>query len=246
MSRADAPQNRQTTHAPANVLFSGLDSDTSLTKLCQLTNEFPQIEFGVNYDLDRQGRPGFPVLDAIERAVDVLPNMAIHLSGSRTLCAFLDSVNGPEIRNLCRRFRRVQLTVPAEVFNSSAPTWRVATMLNLLGMQHCLEISSDSDVSSDAALEWSLNHTARAVRHTLLHQDACGEWSRSGCLFENIRHHGYCYTDAGVSGLPVLINQLDGLREYWLEVREGVRKDNKFSAGLALEFMKKLYPENRS
>jgi hypothetical protein len=238
------------TRQPERVVFSGLDSGTELNKLCQLTHEFPQIEFGVNYDLDCRGRPGFPVLAAVERVVDVLPNVVLHLRGVRTLAAFLDSVNGPHMRNLCRRFRRVQVTTPLEGYDPHALVWRVVTVLNLMMLRYSLEMPGDYATGEDAILRWRLNSPAGMPMHVLFHQEADGQWPTHGCLMDCTPHRGYLCTGATPEHIVTVNQHLSSIGEgsvhknHWIEIRDGVRKDNKFSAGRALEFMKKLYPEN--
>lgn len=235
---------------PKHVVFSGLDSGTELTKLCQLTNEFPQIEFGVNFDLDRKGQPGFPVVEAIERVVDVLPNAVLHLKGVRTLAAFLDHVNGPMMRNLCRRFRRVQLTTPIEGYDQHALVWRAATTLRLMMMPYSLEMPEDYGIGEDAILQWRLMGPPGMPMHVLFHRGEDGCWPDHGCLTDCTPHRGYLCADATPNNINAANRELSTIsnsavnKDYWIEIRDGVRKDNKFSAGRALEFMKKLYPEN--
>lgn len=88
------------------VTLTGADERTDLDALAELALQHPDLEVGLLYSETPEGRPRYPSLSWIERAVDRLPDRcALHVCGSGARAALMVG----ELSSLVPKLHRVQV-----------------------------------------------------------------------------------------------------------------------------------------
>ena len=103
------------------VTFTGVDAETSLDSLAELSGRYPRVEFGVLVGSQVGGI--FPTLDVVEglknRGIDEGFRTALHLCGRYARTAANSDSAGPGLWDLCAGFGRVQVNLHGDWFDPS-------------------------------------------------------------------------------------------------------------------------------
>lgn len=221
------------------VTLTGVDENTDLNELVQLSANFPFVEWGVLYDESLAGRhPRYPSLAWIERfatlAADNRLNIALHLCGS-AVSRLRKLYSGPEayphrtpanesefaLLSLTERFGRVQLNT-------------VAKLDHVPALRQLIQAISRSEDRTRVILQWHERHAPvcdqlRSVDAFEVLVDSSGgrgeertDWPTLGPLLPRAGYAGGLGPDNLAEQLP-RIAKAAGNRSFWVDMETKLR-----------------------
>lgn len=229
---------------PALISLTGIDENTNLDDLGELSTMGPKVEFGVLYmpgsDIGRG--PRYPGVKAREKFLDYRVNgqplkLAAHLCGREVFDAILDPKRRKDILVDIERYDRVQLNVNARTkYFDDMSVDMLFTILNHFGFTTILQMHDRSREILNKYFKSQEIHGEYKNVHVLFDQSGGlgrvpGDWEKA-VPYNSTSFFGY----AGGLGPGTLPSQIDaisaaaGNHPYWIDMESGIRTDDWFDA----------------
>jgi len=208
-----------------NCTLTGIDENTSLDNIRQMSDKFPFVEWGVlfNIYLGTQ-RPRYPSLKWIKKLTQTHSdlNLSLHLCGSLTITAFFQR----DLIDLCKSFKRIQINAYFDQYPASPEL-----------IKRCFSLISPTEIIIQH------NNDSKGIMKLL------GEVNNYSILFDSSRGAGispqnwpnyipsfYCGYAGGLgpdnikSQLPLIESASQGF-DYWIDMETKIRTIFEMGSG---------------
>jgi len=203
------------------VTLTGADECTDLSALAALVAEHDNLEIGILYTETPDGRPRYPSLSWIERAIETLPGRcALHVCGRGAREALVSG----ELASLVPQLRRVQV-------NGHVEPWEIfafAEQAPIVIMQwQPGRDSPEFEMATERAQE------AGDFTHQWLVDGSGGQgllpksWARPLCN-RAVGFAGGLGPETLAAALPCIASSAEGLLWWWVDMESSLRTNDWF------------------
>lgn len=213
--------------------LTGLDHQTSFSKIWKLSKLYPFAEFGVLYSKSPEGRNRYPtlnqIIDLVYHAQDFKIPLSLHVCGN----AVLDLLEGrrSEITNILPMFKRIQLN-----FNFEKTPFDVIRLIHLFSALGTPLITQMNDGNRDFHIPET------TFPHHVLYDGSLG----TGVKIQSFPYDetkvlcGYA-GGIGPDNVIEILNNIApviGKRPFWIDMESSIREDDLFSTDKAEQVLK--------
>ena len=208
------------TQLPVQITFTGLDAQTPLATLRELSSRYP-IEWGILLHPTQQGNGRFPPLDIVRAALDLGLKCAAHLCGGHARGVVHQTALPSDIVALLDRFQRLQINTAERGVDPD----RIARFAARFGARAILQCRGTERFPENQSVEWLFDASGGKGR-------LASQWPVPKETAPIVGYSGGLGPDTVASALESITRQHPAAVAFWIDMESGVRREDWFDVGL--------------
>jgi hypothetical protein len=205
---------------PVQLTFTGLDEQTPLAALRELSNRYP-IEWGILLHPARQGSGRFPPLDVVRAALDLGLKCSAHLCGGHARDIVHQAELPVDIVALLGRFQRLQINTAERGVDPD----RIAKFAARFGARAILQCRGTERFPLCQSVEWLFDASGGKGRLASRLPVPSG-------VARIVGYSGGLGPDTVASALESITRQHPAKVAFWIDMETGVRTEDWFDVEL--------------
>ena len=208
------------TQLPVQITFTGLDAQTPLATLRELSKRYP-IEWGILLHPAQQGSGRFPPLDIVRAALDLGLKCAAHLCGGHARGVVHQTALPADIVALLDRFQRLQINTAERGVDPD----RIAKFAARFGARAILQCRGTERFPENQSVEWLFDASGGKGR-------LASRWPVPSEAAPIVGYSGGLGPDTVAPALESITRQHPATVAFWIDMESGVRTEDWFDVEL--------------
>lgn len=243
---------RESTGLPEIITFSGIDEATNIDYLCDLSQQYPSVEWNLHYYPEIQGAPGYPKRDWVQKFLARNLKTSVQLSGQVIYEIILHPSRAASFIMTLNKFSRVQLNV--DVGNSFFNCDTIKNIYDIFydfGVHIVIPITNYTDKE---VLKWILSKRDISLLYSPkpgTAYNSVNKWYVPSFIAEGNRYRiGFNgnFSEENVIfelyDINILCNR-EKLNSYWINMGNQYSGLGRFDLFKAEDVLRKIYEQSR-